>query len=245
MIRRWLRTLFDRQPLHPAVVTLRFLRRMGLRHLPFVARHAAASRAQLCQDLFVLIERSGKRAGYFVEVGAADGEHLSNTWLLEKRFGWRGILAEPNRAFLDTLRARRSARVDARAVWRSSGRQLPFLDVAELRELSTLKDFQAADHYARAGAEYLVETVSLNDLLAAHGAPSEIDYISIDTEGSELEILEGFDFERHRVHVFTIEHNFAPDRLARMTALLAARGYRRVLADYTRFDAWFVSGASG
>jgi len=57
-----------------------------------------------------------------------------------------------------------------------------------------------------------VETVSLNDLLLSQAAPPRIDYISIDTEGSELAILEAFDFARWDVRLFTIEHNLTMRR---------------------------------
>jgi len=239
-IRRWLRSVLDRNPLHPLVVALRFVRALGLRALPAVACNLHRSRAQLLQDLFVLIALDGKRNGYFVEIGAGDGEFLSNTWLLEKHYGWTGILAEPNRVSGARIRASRGAALEPRAVWHTTGERLPFVDVAGTRELSTLQAFQHGDAYARSGETYEVETVSLNDLLAAHGAPAEIDYLSLDTEGSEWEILSRLDFARYRVAIFTIEHNHDAARLARIEALLARHGYRRAHAGITRFDAWFV-----
>ena len=53
------------------------------------------SRAQILQDLWVLFQSREKHGGYFVEFGACDGLSLSNTFLLEKEYGWTGILAEP------------------------------------------------------------------------------------------------------------------------------------------------------
>ena len=65
---------------------------------------AEKSRAQLKQDIFVLLETGFKRDGYFVEFGATNGVDLSNSWLLEKAFGWTGILAEPARIWHDDLK---------------------------------------------------------------------------------------------------------------------------------------------
>ena len=51
---------------------------------------------QINQDIFVLYTLNWKRNGFFVEFGATNGIDLSNTYLLEKDFGWKGILSEPN-----------------------------------------------------------------------------------------------------------------------------------------------------
>ena len=81
------------------------------RLLPWVME----SQAQLWQDLFVLHELDLKRDGYFVEFGATNGVSLSNTHLLEKRFGWKGILAEPARCWHAALEKNRSAAIEKNA----------------------------------------------------------------------------------------------------------------------------------
>ena len=65
----------------------------------------------------------------------------------------------------------------------------------------------------------------LNDFLEQSNAPHVIDYLSIDTEGSEFEILENFPFERWQIHLLTIEHNFT-ERRADMPVLLDKKGYK-------------------
>lgn len=199
------------------------------------------SQSQLRQDIFVLSQCAFKRDGYFVEFGATDGKNLSNTWLLEKHFSWSGILAEPARRWHKQLFGERSARIETDCVWRESGARLEFIEADEA-ELSTLASHAGGDEHARSrekGRRYRVDTITLNDLLKRHQAPSEIDYLSIDTEGSEFEILNALDFDRYRFSTITCEHNFTPNR-KKIHALLSAHGYIRKFESISRFDDWYV-----
>lgn len=224
-----------------AALDIAFLRELPDRHVAPVLRLLDKSAAQLRQDLFVLSQLDYKRDGFFVEFGATDGRELSNTWLLEKTFGWTGILAEPARIWHAKLAENRSCRIDHRCVWSRTGETLRF-EETDMPELSSLAGFGANDRHRdlrRTEAVYSVETVSLLDLLAAHGAPRDIDYLSIDTEGSELRILENFDFSKHRFRIVTCEHNYAENR-AKIADLLGRNGYRRVFEKASRFDDWYV-----
>ena len=156
----------------------------------------AKSHAQNFQDIFVLSEIGFKRGGYFIEFGAADGIYLSNSYMLEREFGWTGIVAEPCVEFHADLQANRACKVDTRCVWSQSDDDLEFW-AASTPTLSTLKRFEECDgnvDLRREGVSYMVKTISLMDLLKKHQAPRDIDYLSIDTEGSEFEILKNFDF---------------------------------------------------
>jgi FkbM family methyltransferase len=194
--------------------------------------------SQLGQDLFVIRHLRHKRNGFFVEVGVGEGKHLSNTYLLEKKYKWNGILCEPNPVFHDSIRAQRSAILEKRAAFSESGARLSFL-CCQNRELSTFSMHANGDHHVGTGTEIDVETVTLTDLLTQQGV-KEIDYLSVDTEGSELAILKDFDFDRFKVPVMTIEHNFDKERLAALDFLILPRGYERVHADRSQFDAWYV-----
>jgi FkbM family methyltransferase len=199
------------------------------------------SKSQNRQDLFVLSELRFKREGFFVEFGAAGGVEDSNTYLLEEEFGWRGILAEPARAFHERLRASRRAQISTKCVW-SESKKLVTFNEANWAYLSTVDSFSGRDSWAaqrKSGRTYDVETISLTDLLAEFSAPAEIDYLSIDTEGSELKILESFDFTKHRISVITCEHNFMPDR-EKIRVLLERHGYVRKREQLSRYDDWYV-----
>lgn len=207
----------------------------------YCVAHHESSRGQLFQDLFVLAALNRKRGGYFVEFGATDGMALSNTYLLETEYGWNGILAEPGRVWHDALRANRRCVIDTRCIWSRSGEQVLFneSEVAELSTVDAVSPDDGHEEARRVGRRYLVETLSLNDLLAQHGAPRAIDYLSVDTEGSELEILRAFDFAGYDVKVITVEHNHTPQREA-LHALLTSKGFTRMFPWMSDFDDWYV-----
>lgn len=212
--------------------------------LIFCVRHAADSNAQLFQDLFIRYSLKEKREGFFVEFGATDGISLSNTKSLEEHLAWRGILAEPARCWHDRLHRNRSCVIDTRCVWIATGQTLQFNEV-EVAELSTVQSFSDRDLHAvsrQQGHTYDVETISLNDLLSVHSAPKHIDYLSIDTEGSELSILESFDFDKHHIGIITVEHNYTPDR-EKLFTLLTEKGFHRKFTEFSKWDDWYVNGS--
>lgn len=205
--------------------------------------NAPWSCAQLFQDLFVQFTLAGKRNGYFVEFGATNGIDASNTLLLERQFAWTGILAEPACCWHSALAQNRTAKIDHRCVWKKSGEILTFNET-EPPDLSTIDSFTASDYHdenRRMRQRYDVESVSLNDLLGFHEAPRAIDYLSVDTEGSELEILGSFDFDRYDVSIITVEHNFLSGLREGIHGLLTSKGYDRVCVQVSGWDDWYVN----
>ncbi len=200
------------------------------------------SRSQIRQDLFVLAELEFKRNGFFVEFGAADGVNLSNSYILEMDFSWTGILAEPARVWQDKIKSNRpNSIIESNCVWKNSKEVLMFNET-NLAELSTIDSFSDLDShidYRKRGNKYEVLTISLSDLLAKHSAPFNIDYLSIDTEGSEFEILNSFDFNRYNIKVITCEHNYGENR-DKIHSLLVSKGYERKFESISLFDDWYV-----
>lgn len=201
-----------------------------------------ASKGEIFQDLFAALCIGPDKMGFFVEFGATDGVNGSNTWLLEKQFGWKGILAEPGRGWHASLASNRNCTIETDCVWIATGREVEFTQ-ANHAGFSTISSYAGKDRHSQHrenGLTYLVKTVSLNDMLTRANAPRSIDYISIDTEGSEFDILSHFPFGEWDISVLTIEHNFREERNA-MHALLTANGFVRVLTEQSMFDDWYVA----
>jgi FkbM family methyltransferase len=220
---------------------LGFLQSMDGQHAAQFIDLLQKSKSQFHQDLFVLSQLNFKTSGYFVEFGATNGVDLSNTYLMEKEFGWTGILAEPARCWHPQLRQNRGAHIDTDCVWSDSSSTLSFIE-ADIPDLSTISRYSDADRHGKLrenGKPYQVQTISLNDLLEKYAAPEQIDYLSIDTEGSEFEILNHFDFSKHSFKVITCEHNFTEAR-EKLLELLSAKGYTRVHPQLSGVDDWYV-----
>ena len=214
-----------------------------------IAPYLPYSKAQLAQDLFALAFAGNTSPRFFVEFGATDGIKLSNTYLLEKKLGWNGILAEPAKTWHNSLRENRSCIINTKCVARTSGCKYKFLEVDNTTEgsaeLSGIKDFANNGDWAskirlNTSREYEVETISLDDLLEAHNAPSDIQFLSLDTEGSELSILEGYNFERRTIRSICVEHNYVKNNRKAINALLCEKGYTQVLQRVSRWDDWYV-----
>jgi len=195
--------------------------------------------SQLGQDLWVLERTNYKKNGFFVEVGATDGVLLSNTYLLEKEFGWTGICLEPNPVFFERLQNHRSCIVSDQCVSGETGKTINVIfagayggDEAYQSEDMHYDKRQA---YKNIGQIKPLTTISLHDILVQHNAPQNIDYISIDTEGSEYEILSAFPFESWNIRLITVEHNYTARREL-IQKLLTARGYR---VSERQWDDWY------
>lgn len=200
------------------------------------------SKAQLHQDFFVLWALSNLQNGYYVEFGATNGVSLSNTWLLENKYGWKGILAEPAKCWHNDLLANRgnaNNHIETACVWKTSGDIFSFNQVGALSTIDAFSDKDFHSGLRKNKNLYDVKTISLIDMLDKYAAPKQIDYLSIDTEGSEFEILNAFDWNKYKIKVITCEHNFTPMR-QKIYDLLVSKGYERVLSDMSQFDDWYI-----
>jgi FkbM family methyltransferase len=218
--------------------------------IEYLVKNCSESQSQLFQDLIVMyvsdnfmIETSVIAPKVFVEFGACDGIKFSNTFLLEKN-GWKGIVAEPARKWHKKLKANRNCEISLKAVTSVSGNKLYFVETVE-GEFSSLRSFAESDMFGQyrmdnTSSEYLVDTISLNDLIKENGFYQEITYLSIDTEGGERSILESFDFKQFNPAIISVEHNYSVEQ-ENLDHLLLDLGFIKVLTTLSRFESWYVN----
>lgn len=198
--------------------------------------------SQIGQDEWVLRATGFKESGFFIEIGAHDGVSNSNTFLLERDFAWRGIIVEANpRWYREACKNRLSIAVNA-AVSTESGKKLDFVDAGAVGCL--LSQLQSDTHltyrqkHIDAGAIIKVPSIRCDEILGLYNAPELIDYISIDTEGSEIDVLRSMDFSRWRVCLLSVEHCGIEEKRAEMLSFLTPYGFERIRV---WFEDWFFN----
>ncbi|MEX2468961.1 MAG: FkbM family methyltransferase [Pseudohongiellaceae bacterium] len=171
-----------------------------------------------CQDLIAYIYFNGKKSGFFIDIGAYDGVAISNTFFLEQ-LGWKGICVEPIPEIYSLLQKNRDCYKYNAAISSTTDSGAPFLKVSNLAGLSGLES-QMPDRI-RKGLEkqgldiekIVVNTLSFDDVMKNHPQISYIDFLSIDVEGGELDVLKTIDFGRFRFGLVTIENNAGTGQL--------------------------------
>jgi FkbM family methyltransferase len=174
-----------------------------------------------------------KREGFFVEVGANDPRSGSQTWLLEEN-GWRGVLVEPQAALCEKLRRARSRSQVFQAACSGPEREgEALLHIGTHDGVSTLEKQRDSHDLQFVGTER-VKVTTLDKVLREAGA-GRIDFLSIDVEGHEIEVLRGFDFEKYRPALILVEDGV---RTLNKHRFLKQQGYR--LVKRTTLNNWYV-----
>jgi FkbM family methyltransferase len=197
--------------------------------------------SQIGQDIWVIEQVfKGKKGGFFVEAGGADGVYLSNTYVLEKHHGWKGICVEPNKnLFSELVKNRRSTNLNV-SLGDKGGKTVYMVDRALLSTVArTPESAQRSLPKSKTKDVFEVTQRTLTDVLDTEGAPSRIEYLSLDVEGYEYEILKGFDFGRYTFLAMSIETVHLGGKKAALLQLLSDNGYICVMDKFLS-DSFFI-----
>ncbi len=213
--------------------------------LKFIKSHSLKkSHSQLFQDFLPLYFLNNRTQGFFVEVGVGDGVSNSNSYVLEKHFGWSGILVEPNSFFLKSIKQNRNASFVNLAAGAKDGtaETLVSTDNGEYSYISN--DYVGTGIRRESILDQSVVTKTLCSILRELKAPKIIDMLSIDVEGYELEVLKGIDFTEQIFQVVCIEHNYNAIKRAEIERIFVKNGYLKVLPYASQFDSFYVRAAA-
>lgn len=160
-----------------------------------------------------------KTDGFFVDVGASDGVTISNSYFFEKFLGWNGICIEPRVSIIEELRKNRTCFIENVCISDTNEDEVEFLEICgygqglsgmkkkyDPRHVNRIKEDLKA-HTESTSEVRKVKTVRLDSLLEKYNI-THVDYLSIDVEGAELDIIKTIDFGKITITALTLENNY-------------------------------------
>lgn len=186
----------------------------------------------------------GKRNGFFLEAGAADGKLGSSCYLLESKLDWTGICIEPHDAFFQTLTQNRLNSICENLCLSDQIGEVVFVEgygdpitpyLSGIK--SNLQNYKhQSEKILQKGREIIKESTTLEALLKKHQAPRIIDYAAFDIEGSEFEVLRVFPFNEYQFSALSLEcDGYIWNDI---TNLLTANGYYEVKNPFNSDKIW-------
>jgi hypothetical protein len=181
--------------------------------------------SQVRQDFIVSNLLGGKRNGYFVDLASNDAIRISNTYALERDFGWTGICIEPNPVYWSSLSYRSNCHVVGAVVGERRMEEVVFKFNTAKGPQSGIVGPDFDNNNSNNNAPNSKEakrrsTVTLVEVLERFDAPHIIDYLSLDIEGAEYFVMNQFPFDIYRFNILTVERPSPP-----LQQLLQQNGY--------------------
>lgn len=174
--------------------------------------------------------------GFFIELGAFDGVTQSNTFFYEKNKGWKGILIEPSKDIYQKCKNNRSPinlfyncacvsfnykKKDIELQFSGLKTYSPkYLGKKKIKEYISQPELQ----WGAKSFPYKVKARTLNSILDCSKAPNKIDFLSIDTEGAEFEVIGGINFKKYKFRYILVETS----NLTKLKKFLASKNYQYV-----------------
>jgi len=193
-----------------------------------------AYKSQYGQDKWVIEEvTNGLTNGYFVDLAAGDGNFISNTYVLEKDFGWDGICIEPNSTSFEKLKHNRNCICDNNVIM-EDGFKVDFIEYQMVTDYEHLLSTVAGTSNANFPIKNITKktAISLNTLLDNYNAPDTIHYISLDIEGSEIYVLQDFlPNNKRKILCWSIEVNHGEKHEQSIINWMTEYGYSIVKKD--------------
>lgn len=200
--------------------------------------------SQIEQDKYYIENiAKGAKYGHFLDIGAHDGIHTSNTATLEFEYGWQGLCIEANPDLAEqAVKNRPNSNVVNCAAWSSSKDvtfEIPLTNlkniqgdllsrISEEEELKETNKKYFKQHFAAKTKKITIPATTITNLVGEYyyEFPVVFDYMSLDVEGAELEVLKGINFDKIKIKFMTIEHGNREGMVPTLQKYLEPLGFK-------------------
>lgn len=212
--------------------------------MELIMQDKVISYAQNREDIILAAFFPKKHKGFYIDVGAHDPDDDTVTkYFYEK--GWRGINIEPNKRLFGKLEIRRGRDINLNLGVADKDGELKFREYVDGDGLSTFSPDVRQEYakkpsqYTAKYADHLVKVTTLEKIIAKHAPTQTIDFLKVDVEGFEYEVLESNNWTKYRPRVLCIEsnhikHDWRPHLQSNEYALVFNDGFNDYYVDTTK-----------
>jgi len=196
------------------------------------------SHAQLCQDIIYILEFGKKNDGFFIEIGASDGLLNSNTYMFEKLMNWNGLLIESNKELIEKLKKNRpNSKIIEAFVSGKEIKGYTYFKAKNFPEINGIEKKLGFESFYDDREE--VYSTNIKDIIANNNVPKKVNFMSIDIEGLEVEILENIEFEKYTFDMICVEHNFDVTKARSIDKILKQNNYVKKYENFSKWDYFY------
>jgi len=191
-------------------------------------------KSQYEQDKVLLYFIGDKKNGFFIELGALDGLIISNSYFFEKELGWNGVLIEPIPESYKNLKKNRKCYTSNALISYENGLELDFLMAGAGSGIIDDDNPQSSGYYVRENIKnprIKMKTKTLDNVLDEFNSPKNIDFLSLDVEGHEYDVMKNFPFEKYFINYIVVENNSSIDNNSNMDNfkdLMKSKNYKKL-----------------
>ena len=189
------------------------------------ANNKESNFSQFGQDIWVIERTNFKKNGYYIDIGANDGKHWNNTYLLDTKYKWNGLCIDP---ILRNMEERSCH--EYKGLVSNKIEAVTFVFSADpgggLSGIDGKNMAHANSPHILNGNRKKMKTEITQNVFNKFNVPYYVDYLSLDVEGAEMMVLEGIDFDRHRFGIISIEHNYQKTMKENIAHFLISKGYK-------------------
>lgn len=181
--------------------------------------------SQFGQDIWIINKYQFKKNGYYIDIGANNGKQLSNTYLLDTEYEWNGVCIDP---ILHNMGERSCDQY--KGLVSNKIEEVDFIFSTDpggaLSGISGKNTAYVNSPFVLNGRPGKLKTEITQNVFNKFKVPRYVDYLSLDVEGSEMMVLEGIDFDKHRFGIISIEHNHQQTMKENIARFLIPKGYQ-------------------
>ena len=180
------------------------------------------------EDLAILKFFKNKKKGFYVDIGCYHPTHINNTYLLYKK-GWSGINIDVSQFSIDLFKFMRPDDLNYKCAVSETNKKVNLYYQKEHSQLTSINKLTAKKFIKSRLKKKIINSSSLEEILSwGKYKDYEIDFLDVDVEGADLQVLKGLNFSKRKPKLICVEIHQKNFRKHKIYRFLIKKKYKLI-----------------